>query len=1201
MIAVAELWRGPIDVGGYLMRKTIVVIATGALFWIGGSGIGHAQCPTPHGFPNQTTIELQTYADNGDSGGVVYEPTGPGIQLHRDSSAFTTASVPVNDIAFRVAAKINLNADTFPDLVVANRLGQGFLVLRNDTASSPPPIDWTNPTQVRAPIFTSLPEPPLFPTFYGQTGQNCSIALVVGDFNNDGVDDVVRMRCASGSAVAGLDFFAQAPLGTFPLTPTISHPTPASLGHIARSSTAMAATDWNDDGNLDIMVGNNATGSGGSGQVFVLVGDGAGNFAKLASSLTNISTSGASGDAGPASIAFGDFNGDGNLDLAVSSPSAATNSANVMRIYQSDGASGFDPPRSLTVPSGGGYAQALLAEDLNQDGYDDLLWVVDDDSPVGSQRGLMYFWENDADGLPFDGTGPSPTPTAIDPDAAGADLDAAVALDYDNDPLGTLDIFTGDTTGDLPRTSNNFIVANRTSTSLVTCGNLVSGLIALAPPLDTTEMVIQTVRLSPSSVTIPANTSVNFYMSIESPPSWQLAAPCTVAPTTDFCANFPPSSNREVRWRAELCTTMPGNLAATPTIGEVGLSMEYVPSNFNFRAGVVAQNGIVYAPAFRQPGNRGSLFALDGDISGASSAGSDPFLFEVGGRIDGMSDASRNLYTTELSNPAVLVPFETPSSGSLQTTLQVPDQSSADSIVTWQRSNRFVGGSPLVSTRLGSIINSTPAILNPPGLPGHYTFLDIASRTEVDSFVNGLSGRDQLALFGSMDGALHAVNVDPTAPTAVTNGTEAWGFIPAAVAQEFGADMLRLVPEVYVDGSPSLIDIYDDVNDVYKTVVVTGGGAGSSAIFALDVTDTFVPAQPAPTPLWSTILPNAGNATSKPSIIRVDNTTPTLKQGKFMAVFSTGVSDTNTSPPYVDGKTVVGVDIETGVIQWTFDAVCPVTTSISAFETDDGGFVGAASTIDGFVDQVAFGDLCGNVYLLNVNDPAVFASASPPYLVKAVGASPTGVNDADGDEIVAFFRTANNSLPTPFASERPIYGNISARSDNTTELVLYFGTGGDEAVSPSERNAFYGVYVSSGTVRSVFEGDCAGSPLRCEKFYGGSVVTEQQVIFTATVDPNGGAACDLGASRIVLAGINDSSGNFDETPQDIQVVSAAIVTPLFAAANAIYLGTQDGRILQLGDTTAATAGSAPTQGATSGGGSQKGLYIAISGWSQRFY
>src|SRR3989440_597917 len=72
-----------------------------------------------------------------------------------------------------------------------------------------------------------------------------------------------------------------------------------------RSPDSVAVGDFNGDGKLDLAVANR-----GSNDVSVLVGNGDGTFQ---AALTFAAGS------GPSSVAAGDFNGDGKLDLAVAS------------------------------------------------------------------------------------------------------------------------------------------------------------------------------------------------------------------------------------------------------------------------------------------------------------------------------------------------------------------------------------------------------------------------------------------------------------------------------------------------------------------------------------------------------------------------------------------------------------------------------------------------------------------------------------------------------------------------------------------------------------------------------------------------------------------------------------------------------------------------------------------------------------------
>ncbi|HTS67965.1 MAG TPA: VCBS repeat-containing protein, partial [Terriglobia bacterium] len=126
--------------------------------------------------------------------------------------------------------------------------------------------------------------------------------VVVGDFNGDGKLDLAT----EGAVLLGNGD------GTFTAAPSSS-----GLGGVAA-----AVGDFNGDGKLDLAVANN---SGGDceecGSVSILLGNGDGTFTGAASFP-------ATGGVWSRSIAVGDFNGDGKLDLAVANMCATTQCLN---------------------------------------------------------------------------------------------------------------------------------------------------------------------------------------------------------------------------------------------------------------------------------------------------------------------------------------------------------------------------------------------------------------------------------------------------------------------------------------------------------------------------------------------------------------------------------------------------------------------------------------------------------------------------------------------------------------------------------------------------------------------------------------------------------------------------------------------------------------------------------------------------------
>jgi hypothetical protein len=280
----------------------------------------------------------------------------------------------------------DFNGDGTPDLVSANTNGNSVSVLLGNGDGSFQPA-------------VNLPA--------GNRPQQ----VVVADLNGDGIPDLAVLDRGAAPTFPGTisELFGNGD-GTFqPARTVLFHPGaeifPADL----------TAGDFNGDGKLDLAVSETAIGGGASpDEIDVLPGNGDGTFGPSVSAALPL-------NANLRGLAVGDFNGDGELDLAVAGFMGLPDGVYVLRGAGDGGFSSFQ-----FIPTGRGSGGVAVA-DFNGDGVPDLAVA----NALSATVSVLLNWG--------DGTFPPPVNFTV-----GGNPNAVIVGDFNGD--GIPDLATVNTT-----------------------------------------------------------------------------------------------------------------------------------------------------------------------------------------------------------------------------------------------------------------------------------------------------------------------------------------------------------------------------------------------------------------------------------------------------------------------------------------------------------------------------------------------------------------------------------------------------------------------------------------------------------------------------------------------------------------------------------------------------------------------------------
>ncbi|MBF6630432.1 MAG: pilus assembly protein PilY [Comamonas sp.] len=383
------------------------------------------------------------------------------------------------------------------------------------------------------------------------------------------------------------------------------------------------------------------------------------------------------------------------------------------------------------------------------------------------------------------------------------------------------------------------------------------------------------------------------------------------------------------------------------------------------------------------------------------------------------------------------------------------------------------------SSRLGDIVNSGVVYSGAPTT--RY------SDTSYKEFYENNKNRTKAIFVGANDGMLHAFNAESM--------EEIFAYIPSWLSPKLSrltsSDYNSSRHTAYVDATPTVAEA--QLGNNWKTVLVSGTGAGGQGVFALDVTN---PRQFSKDKvLWEfTDADDAslGNVVGQPKIFKFRTSAPESKSisYKWFAVVAGGIN--NYMHDGINNYSTTGepalflLDLsKSKTASWQlgvnyFKITTPIFKNLADQTADSNGTAipsgiinfDATSNIDGSIQYIYFGDLHGQMWKLDMAE-ANFSSSSE----SAWNLAKLSYFKKSGSPKPLFVARTSSSTTAPI---QPISMVPSIAHGPNQSYIISFGTGkyleaSDNLVNNAiKKESFYVLYdLPESTLDTAGTGDSA--------------------------------------------------------------------------------------------------------------------------------